>query len=612
MRSKQFFSAQNRTTAAIVLAIAIGVTVLAQFTASQIQTHFGAVQVDNTRFSNEAGIAVRGKLFKPHEVSPSNRAPGIVFAHGYQSTRETGDAIAIELSRRGFVVLSIDTIGRGNSGPPRGNLQDPAFDTTFGTRAAAHHLRKLPYVDPDRIGLIGHSLGAEMAYKVAQKTPWVKALAIIGYAYTESVTFSSPKNMLMIIGQYDEFRKRMTGTRDITMEWMKTEQTSRAIDHPEPKFEVTYGNFEKGTARRVVVPRTIHILETHQEQAIAEMLSWMKTALEPPTRLWIDPWQQIAMIKEWATLIAMLAAFASIFPLGFLLLGLGTFQSLGQTGQQGKRFVSSRANYWKASTINAILMFLYPLLVLTIFGLHKYLIPIDGVFPMMVVNATVWWFMWINIIGFLLLRRWRRKQALSWAELGISSGTQNLEIDGICQGKTFLLAAILFLYIYSLEALLENLFITDFRFIFAFASDLTGPRLLLFLLYYPFLLIGFLQLSFFLHGQIRLAAKATPMSTFFSWTSINLLTLTVPVILLLAAQYIPLFTTGAIPFEGPGGVLVLSWINLIHILGVLMLVVPLSTWFFTLTERPYLSAFLNAAIVSWMFTSSQVIAPVPV
>jgi HD-like signal output (HDOD) protein len=52
--------------------------------------------------------------------------------------------------------------------------------------------------------------------------------------------------------------------------------------------------------------------------------------------------------------------------------------------------------------------------------------------------------------------------------------------------------------------------------------------------------------------------------------------------------------------------------NLFHIIGVLLMTTPISTWCYQLTGRPYLGAFLNAALVTWMFVSSQVIAPIPV
>jgi HD-like signal output (HDOD) protein len=52
--------------------------------------------------------------------------------------------------------------------------------------------------------------------------------------------------------------------------------------------------------------------------------------------------------------------------------------------------------------------------------------------------------------------------------------------------------------------------------------------------------------------------------------------------------------------------------NLIHIIGVLILITPISTWFYQLAGKIYLGAILNAALVTWMFVSSQVIAPIPV
>jgi hypothetical protein len=56
-------------------------------------------------------------------------------------------------------------------------------------------------------------------------------------------------------------------------------------------------------------------------------------------------------------------------------------------------------------------------------------------------------------------------------------------------------------------------------------------------------------------------------------------------------------------------------VYLVHIDGafpMLIIVVPLSTWFFQLTGKICLGALLNALIVTWMFVSSQVVAPIPV
>jgi len=47
-------------------------------------------------------------------------------------------------------------------------------------------------------------------------------------------------------------------------------------------------------------------------------------------------------------------------------------------------------------------------------------------------------------------------------------------------------------------------------------------------------------------------------------------------------------------------------------MGLLIMTTPISTWFYQLTGKIYLGALVNAALVAWMFTSSQVIAPIPV
>jgi len=76
-------------------------------------------------------------------------------------------------------------------------------------------------------------------------------------------------------------------------------------------------------------------------------------------------------------------------------------------------------------------------------------------------------------------------------------------------------------------------------------------------------------------------------------------------IMVLLIQYVPLLTRDLIPFVGQGWGPGQFTMSLFHIIGVLIMVIPLSTWFFQLTGRPYLGAFVTAAIVTWMFVSSQ-------
>ncbi len=618
------FDTEHRKAAIVFVAcliILFGAVVLA----SLVQRDFGRVEVTNVTYPNSNGIPVRAKLFRPVAATPDDPQPGIVYIHGYQNNRETNDAYCIELARRGFVVLNIDAIGRGNSGIPN-DVDAADFDETYGGRTSLEYLRALSFVDIGRTGMMGHSLGAEMAYAVALDDPSVEALVISGFAYTLDASATSPRNMLMVIGKWDEYRERMTGTDDIESEWMDTPQTHQVIPVENPQLGVTYGDFVQGTARRVFVPRTIHIQESHSHDAIVEALVWMKSALRPAEQDWIDPQSQIWPLKEWATLIAMLAGFASLLPLGLMLLRTEFFRSLQATAPAilpalvpppaMATYACDGKSYFKFITINGILMWLYLPLIFSLFGLHVYVVQIDKLFPMMMVNATVWWFVGINVIGFFIFRRWYKKQAqesgLTLLDLGISYRDERFALDWTQIGKTAILAAMLFAFAYLCEHLLERVFIVDYRFIFPFASDLTPYRALMFLLYFPFILLGFVLMGPFLHGQIRRPRKQTWLQTFVSWSSSNVFALLAPLILFLMLQYVPLFTVGIIPFVGPGGMLASFTMNLFHIIGVLIVTTPISTWFYQLTGKIYLGALVNAALVTWMFTSSQVIAPIPV
>ncbi len=613
MNTAELFDPDRRSKVPLVFIVCLTVLMGATVLASLTQKSFGRVFVSNVSYLNYNGIPLRAKLLKPLSAAKTHPAPGVVYIHGYQNNRETGDAYCIELARRGVVVLEIDAIGRGNSGIP-GQLDDPDFDPTYGGKTSLKYLKALPFVDTDRIGLMGHSLGAAMVYNIALKNPAIKALVISGFAYRDNASTQMPQNMLMIFGKYDEFRKRMTATRDFEKEWMQTPQTRNVFPVQNPKIETTYGNFETGTARRVFMPHITHLQQSHSKTSVAEALDWIKRALQPAQENWIPSNRQIWQIKEWSTLVAMLAGFASLLPLGLMLLRASFFKSL-QSPVSGN-YACTGKPYIRPAILNGVLMALYFPIIFILFGVHVYLIHIDKAFPLMMTNGIVWWFLWINIIGFIFFRRWFKKQnrakGLTLYELGLSFQEDRFAIDAGQIVKTVVLAAILFFFAYLVEHTLESIFLVDYRFIFPFASDLTAYRVRLWFTYFPLLLVGFLLMGIFLHGQLRRPKKSTWWLTFITWSAFNILVLVIPLVLLLIFQYVPLFTIGTISLVGPGGMFIAFTHNLFHIIGVLIMVLPISTWFYQITGRIYLGALLNAALVTWMFVSSQVIAPIPI
>jgi hypothetical protein len=99
MNTAQLFDPDRRSKAPLVLIVCLAVLTGATLLASLTQKNFGSVIVSNVSYLNYNGIPLRAKLLKPLSAAKSHPAPGVVYIHGYQNNRETGDAYCIELAR---------------------------------------------------------------------------------------------------------------------------------------------------------------------------------------------------------------------------------------------------------------------------------------------------------------------------------------------------------------------------------------------------------------------------------------------------------------------------------------------------------------------------------
>lgn len=126
--------------------------------ASVIQTNFGRVEYTKLNFETESGHTMSALLLVPKTATPDTPAPCIVTVHGWYNNKEMQDLNYVEYARRGYVVLSVDQLGHGDSD----NI-DVGFDNISGNGVydAVKMVSRLPYVDTSRIGITGHSYGAE-------------------------------------------------------------------------------------------------------------------------------------------------------------------------------------------------------------------------------------------------------------------------------------------------------------------------------------------------------------------------------------------------------------------------------------------------------------------
>jgi dipeptidyl aminopeptidase/acylaminoacyl peptidase len=125
------------------------------------------------------GNKIYGLLTIPFVEPPEGGFKAIVFNHGYipptaYRTTERYTAYVDYLARSGFVVFKIDYRGHGQSqGLPTGSYFSPGY--TIDAITALKSLQMLDFVDPQGIGLWGHSMAGNLVLRAMLVEPDVKA-----------------------------------------------------------------------------------------------------------------------------------------------------------------------------------------------------------------------------------------------------------------------------------------------------------------------------------------------------------------------------------------------------------------------------------------------------
>jgi dipeptidyl-peptidase-4 len=128
---------------------------------------------------SEAGLRYNCSIIKPANFDPDKKYPVIIYVYGgphaqVVSRRWSGSGLWHSMmAEKGYVVFSLDN--RGSFG--RGKKWEDHILKNLGHYeledqvAGVEHLRALPYVDPDRIGIWGWSYGGYMTLMALFKAP---------------------------------------------------------------------------------------------------------------------------------------------------------------------------------------------------------------------------------------------------------------------------------------------------------------------------------------------------------------------------------------------------------------------------------------------------------
>jgi dienelactone hydrolase len=193
------------------------------------------------------------------------KAPGVIIAHGFAGSRQLMEAYALTLAQAGYVAVSFDFEGHGrNPIPMSGDVTRVDGTTQLLEREIGRvtdAVLALPFVD-GRVALLGHSMASDIIVRRALEDPRIAATVAISM-FSEAVTKTEPRNLLMITGAWEGFLRA------------DALKNARLAD-PAATEDETLGDPARNTGRRAVVaPDVEHVSVLYSATALGEARSWL-------------------------------------------------------------------------------------------------------------------------------------------------------------------------------------------------------------------------------------------------------------------------------------------------------------------------------------------------
>lgn len=157
-----------------------------------------AVNVEKVSFLNQYKMRVGENLFLPKDMKAGEKYPAIIVGHPMGAVKEqSANLYATKLAERGFVTLSLDLSFWGESeGEPRNAVLPDVYSEDFS--AAMDFLGTRPFINRERIGVIGICGSGSFAISAAKIDPRLKAVATISMYDMGAANRNGLKNALTL------------------------------------------------------------------------------------------------------------------------------------------------------------------------------------------------------------------------------------------------------------------------------------------------------------------------------------------------------------------------------------------------------------------------------
>lgn len=592
------------------LCIAVVICLISCIGASLVQTDFGKVTIRDLRFETASGHQMSALLLVPDTATPDNPAPAIVCSHGWYNNREMQDLNYVEYARRGFVVLSIDMYGHGNSDNLETGTWWDESNNANGMYDAVQMVAGLPFVDKTRIGVTGHSNGALASRTAvlldneADEQLIAAALLVSNDAvYTDEdgayFNMFGSRDAGIVACQYDEFFHRVKqedGSRSAPRDYIhqNTAQSflyfgqDPAGQEERTSYTMYTQSIDGEEAIRVIYnPPITHPWAHFSKRVVTSSIEFFDAALGAPKS--IAPTNQVWQVKVFFNAIGLVGFMMFAVSLAIVLLDTRPFAVVrAEDHVQPAPALTGRAKgwFWGSNLLAAVFSFVVYMIGYTIIG---------GSMPDFFPQAPVYFIgMWSLLCGLFALVLIAVGGRVTGQKADRDTGVR---ISGRRLGMTVVLALVVAVASYGLVFLADYFFKTDFRLWVLPLKAFTADKLPIILLYLPFFLVYYICNSISINCYNYFEMGKKPWVNTAVMAAFNALA---PVVMVLV-MYICFFVTGHLPNEFVpwfGGSIIGIW--LYPIIVILPVAAVVSRILYKRTRNPYLAGILMALLVTTM------------
>ena len=594
------------------------VIISSSFFASLIQTSFGKVDVKLMNLKTPDGQNLVYDLYKPSIATENDKQPFIVVVPGFQRSKEALSNIAIELSRRGYVVALIDPYAQGMSSSSLSRLA--ATTQGYGMFALVDYAyaENFSFVDINKIGSTGHSMGGNAAIRGADyfgkeaiksgKKSKLDSVYISGYVLTlrENILRDSKSNMGVSYALYDEgaFRNDLqgwdAGNMKIAPESLRTVNSVLPKDKKVTEVELGkyYGERSNNTLRVIFNEELLHPFQPYNKEATKNQLDYFDKVFGAPIS--INSNNQIWQYKELFTLINMIVSLLMLIPIAKLFLSLNFYKDIVKDipATLPEQTSKSKMIFWSVfflSALIACISFIPMVDVAKILFYESANRELTWFFPQRMNNSVMLWAAFNGSIGLVIF-------FISYyffgRHHGVNTNSWGLQINKVELFKTIMLGLSIFICYYLILYFVYFLFHVDYRFWFMGVRIFQPEMLLVLVMYFPLFFIFFFSNSLRVNGAMRFKNQSEWKSRLIAGFANSL-----GLIMIIIIQYVTFAWTGTVFWTT-------NWLSVNLLFGIvpMMFILPyFNRVFFQLTGRVYLGPIVTCLIFIMILSTNTVV-----